>query len=122
MLTVWRMVHFESGEIGWSGELMSRRKPIATLQLTFNPKLETGLILLGLEVLPQWRGQGYAKLLMDQVEADFSDRFSEILLAVEPFGDRGLSRKELEEFYKRRGFEHTGRSTANGSVIMRKTI
>ena len=121
LMTVWRMVEFDSGETGWSGALLSRRKPIAHLQLTFNTKKEAGLILLSLHVEPPWRGLGYAKLLLAQMEAEFSDRFSEVLLAVEPFGEVGLATDELVAFYRRRGYETTGRST-KGCPIMRKTI
>ena len=116
------MVQFDSGEAGWSGCLLSRRKPIASLQLTFAPKTESGLVLLGLEVQPEWRGRGYAKLLLAQMEAEFSDRFSEVLLAVEPFGQLGLDTAQLVEFYRRRGFQETGRRTTHGCPIMRKEI
>lgn len=76
---------------------------IADLSKDFIPN---GLYVNRINVLPEWRGQGYGKRILDMILEDADSEGVTLYLEPRSYSDvNGLTQAELEAWYLRHGFE-----------------
>ncbi|EPX85990.1 hypothetical protein Salmuc_00806 [Salipiger mucosus DSM 16094] len=63
------------------------------------------LVLNGIWVAPSYRGRGIAHRILRRLVEAADEADCGIVLYHEPFGDQGLERDDLEDFYNRHGFQ-----------------
>lgn len=93
------------GDVGWTVTLLSRRRRVCEANL-----IAAGdkLALAGLHTTQDYRGQGYARELLEHIVETVSDwdlDFKYIELEVRPPEHSPLGTPELIRFYSRVGFE-----------------
>lgn len=86
-------------------------------------ELETGEWLLTRVAVPRpHRGTGVARELLRRVLADADAEGVTLRLSVVPYGNGGLERRELAEWYARHGFRVDAREArrSGGGVMVRR--
>lgn len=88
------------------------------------------LILGGIYVLPENRGQGLASLALKRILESCDRHGAQLRLSIKPFGqEKGLSKVQLRSWYKRHGFtvpehsttqDHLERKPGGNEIINKK--